>query len=159
MLCCVALVRTDVSEEFSASIIMVTRIGELGTTLAVTNNRSTSLQHASLADSPIFVTLMMEAIRLSETSVLTRAALRNMPEEGIPETQVRSTIPNFPPNNPVCVKLCKFITHASLAVPMKEGVGVQPLSVGGGGKGNYGALPEVFIYSQNDANDKMRKFP
>jgi hypothetical protein len=31
----VALVRTDVSEEFSASIIRVTRI-ELGTTLAVT---------------------------------------------------------------------------------------------------------------------------
>jgi ACR3 family arsenite efflux pump ArsB len=31
----VALVRTDVSEELSASFIMVTRIGELGTTLAV----------------------------------------------------------------------------------------------------------------------------
>jgi hypothetical protein len=34
----VALVLTDVSEEFSASIIGVTRIGELETTLAVTNN-------------------------------------------------------------------------------------------------------------------------
>jgi hypothetical protein len=34
----VALVRTDVSEELSASIIRVTRISELGT-LAVTNNR------------------------------------------------------------------------------------------------------------------------
>jgi hypothetical protein len=33
MLCCVALVRTDVLEELSASIIMVTRIGELGTML------------------------------------------------------------------------------------------------------------------------------
>jgi hypothetical protein len=32
----VVLVRTDVSEERIASIIMVTRIGELGTTLAVT---------------------------------------------------------------------------------------------------------------------------
>jgi hypothetical protein len=30
----VALVRTDVSEELGASIIRVTRIGELGTTLA-----------------------------------------------------------------------------------------------------------------------------
>jgi hypothetical protein len=30
----VALVRTDVSEDLSASIIGVTRIGELGTTLA-----------------------------------------------------------------------------------------------------------------------------
>jgi hypothetical protein len=36
----VALVRTDVSEELSASIIGVTRIGELGT-LAVTSNRRT----------------------------------------------------------------------------------------------------------------------
>jgi hypothetical protein len=34
MLHYVALVRTDVSEELSASIIRVTRIGELGTTLA-----------------------------------------------------------------------------------------------------------------------------
>jgi hypothetical protein len=32
----VALVRTDVSEELSPSFIRVTRIGELGTTLAVT---------------------------------------------------------------------------------------------------------------------------
>jgi hypothetical protein len=37
----VALVRTDVSEEPSASIIKVTRFGELGTTLAVTSNRRT----------------------------------------------------------------------------------------------------------------------
>jgi hypothetical protein len=34
MLCRVDLVRTDVSEELSASFIRVTRIGELGTTLA-----------------------------------------------------------------------------------------------------------------------------
>jgi hypothetical protein len=36
MLRCVAPVRTDVSEELSASFIRVTRIGELGTTLALT---------------------------------------------------------------------------------------------------------------------------
>jgi hypothetical protein len=41
MLRLVALVRTDVSEELNASIIRVTRIGELGTTLAVTSNRRT----------------------------------------------------------------------------------------------------------------------
>jgi hypothetical protein len=41
MLCHVALVRNDVSEELSASFIRVTRIGELGTTLAVTSNRRT----------------------------------------------------------------------------------------------------------------------
>jgi hypothetical protein len=37
----VPLVRTDVSEELCTSIILVTRIGELGTTIAVTSNRST----------------------------------------------------------------------------------------------------------------------
>jgi hypothetical protein len=36
----VTLVTTDVSEELSASIIRVTRIGDLGT-LAVTSNRRT----------------------------------------------------------------------------------------------------------------------
>jgi hypothetical protein len=37
MLCRVALVRTDVSEELSASIIRVTRICELGTTVLPTH--------------------------------------------------------------------------------------------------------------------------
>jgi hypothetical protein len=39
----VVLVRTEVSEELSASIIRVTRIGELETTLGVTSNRRTYL--------------------------------------------------------------------------------------------------------------------
>jgi hypothetical protein len=42
----VALVRTDVSEKLSVSIIRVTIIGELGTKLAVTSNRC---KHASVA--------------------------------------------------------------------------------------------------------------
>jgi hypothetical protein len=41
----VALVRTDVSKERSASIIRVTRIGEAGTTLSITIYS----QHASIA--------------------------------------------------------------------------------------------------------------
>jgi hypothetical protein len=43
----VALVRTDVSEGLSVSIIRVTRIGEIGTTLAVTGK---SLTHVSLTE-------------------------------------------------------------------------------------------------------------
>jgi hypothetical protein len=43
----VALVRTDVSKELSASFIRVTRIGELGM-LAVTSNRRTLRNFASL---------------------------------------------------------------------------------------------------------------
>jgi hypothetical protein len=41
MLSRVALVRIHVSEELRESFIRVTRIGELGTTLAVTSNRHT----------------------------------------------------------------------------------------------------------------------
>jgi hypothetical protein len=43
----VALVRTDVSEELSTSIIKVTRIGELGT-LALTSNRRKLLSSSEL---------------------------------------------------------------------------------------------------------------
>jgi hypothetical protein len=42
----VALVRTDVSEDLSASFIRVTRIGDLGTTR---NTNGISLQRASVA--------------------------------------------------------------------------------------------------------------
>jgi hypothetical protein len=41
MLRLVALVKTDVSEELSTSLIKVARISEIGTTLAVTSNRRT----------------------------------------------------------------------------------------------------------------------
>jgi hypothetical protein len=64
----VALVRTDVSEEFSASFIRVTRIGELGTALAKKFLRSVRqlLVTASVVpSSPILVTLMKEALSSS----------------------------------------------------------------------------------------------
>jgi hypothetical protein len=50
----VALVRTDVSEELSASFIRVTRISELGTKLAVTSSVRRLLVAASVVpNSPI----------------------------------------------------------------------------------------------------------
>jgi hypothetical protein len=52
----VALVRTDVSEEISASFIGVTRIGELGTTLVTVS---------VVPSPPILVTLTKEALSSS----------------------------------------------------------------------------------------------
>jgi hypothetical protein len=82
----VALIRTEVSEEFSASIIRVTRIGELGTTLAVTSNRRKLRRNTNVPSSPIIVTLMMEALTSFETSVLATVKRRKIPEDAILQT-------------------------------------------------------------------------
>jgi hypothetical protein len=96
----VVLVGTDVSEERNASIIKVKRIGELGRMLAVNINRRTLRRYTTeffsfivilcslrqllvsanvVPSPPILVTLMMEALRSSRTSVLTRVTRRNIP--------------------------------------------------------------------------------
>jgi hypothetical protein len=53
MLRCEALVRTDVSEELSASFIRAATLGELGTTLAVTSNRLTLRRHTNIPEDTI----------------------------------------------------------------------------------------------------------
>jgi hypothetical protein len=63
MLCLVALVRTDVPEEHSVSIIMVTRIGKLGTTLAVTINRCTRVEELHGATSQKTVFFIVTAVK------------------------------------------------------------------------------------------------
>jgi hypothetical protein len=60
----VALVRADVSEELSASIISVTRIGELGT-LAVTSNRRTHAACVTSQKTPFFIVTAVKTSNLT----------------------------------------------------------------------------------------------
>jgi hypothetical protein len=77
----VILVRTDVAEERIAFIIRAIRIAELGTTLAVASNRSTLT--------------LMEAIRCSETSVLTGVTQRNISEDSVRHSRRRDNLKSY----------------------------------------------------------------
>jgi hypothetical protein len=67
----VALTRTDVSKEPSACLLYLCSVCRLLATANV------------VSSSQIIVSLMMEELKPSETSILTRATGRNIPEDDI----------------------------------------------------------------------------
>jgi hypothetical protein len=71
----VALVRTNVSEERNASIVRVTRIGELGKTSAVTSNRLVRFRNCHRCHSELHEALEDLLVTRTSPAVVVRAEL------------------------------------------------------------------------------------
>jgi hypothetical protein len=113
----VPLVRTDVSKECSASIII----------RSIRRSVLRKLDTANVVlSSSILVTLMMEALLSFETSILTRATRRNIPEGGIFHSHRRENhksyrfVKSHQIVNEAIINLCISVSQRNLYSTMRN---------------------------------------
>jgi hypothetical protein len=117
----VTLVRTDVSEENSASITMVIRIGELGTKFLPSVPRLLVTANV-VPSSPILVTLLMRSLPSSETDILTRATRRNIPEDGFLYSHHRENLKSYIyPEYDILLGKCVYCLRKVVQMPLEYG--------------------------------------
>jgi hypothetical protein len=126
--------------ELSASFIRVTRIGELGTTLAVTSNRRKLRRNKKCSLIP--VNLMKEALSSSETSVLTRATRRNIPEDIILHSHRCENLKSYLPIS---------VHNGARSSVMVKALGYKPKGRG------FETSNKTGIYSASNRNEYQRQ--